>query len=74
MSRVISIKVKPGSGKDEIIPQPGGTFIVKLKAKPEHGAANLQLIKLLAKHLGVSVTSITILLGKTNSKKMIKID
>lgn len=45
------IKVKPGSGKDEIIVDSENNFTIKVKAKPIDGEANEYLIKYLAREL-----------------------
>ncbi len=44
----MKIKVKPNSGKSEII-KTGGEFVAYLKSKPENNKANTELIKLLKK-------------------------
>ncbi|MBU3906971.1 MAG: DUF167 domain-containing protein [Nanoarchaeota archaeon] len=65
----IHVKVKPSSGKQEIIKEEEG-YIIKLKSVPKDGKANIELIKLLKKHFGkeVIITS-----GFTSRKKIIEI-
>ena len=41
---------------------------------PENGRANKAMIALLAKHLGVAASKLTIIRGHTNRNKLIKID
>lgn len=48
------IKVKPGSGKDEISVDAENNISVKIKAKPIDGEANDYLIKYLSKEFGIS--------------------
>ncbi|MEK6830344.1 MAG: DUF167 domain-containing protein [Nanoarchaeota archaeon] len=52
---IIKIKVKPNSSKQEVIKEDGG-YIVHLKSRPENNKANLELVKLLKKHFGKTVT------------------
>ena len=65
------IRVKPRSGKDEIIDIKEGALCVRVTAPPVEGAANEACRKLLSKILGISKTSITIQKGETSPKKLI---
>ena len=58
----IQIKVKPNS-KTEEVSQEGDTFVVKVKEPPKEGKANQAVVKLLAKHFGVSQGQVRILSG-----------
>ncbi|MFC1616033.1 DUF167 domain-containing protein [Patescibacteria group bacterium] len=44
-----------------------------MKAAPEKGKANAELIKFLSKNLGISKSQISIISGKTDQLKLIKI-
>jgi len=46
---LLEIKVKPNSGKSEIITK-GEKVIAYLKSAPEHGKANRELLKILLKN------------------------
>lgn len=69
----IYVKVKPNSGRNEIREISSGEFEAKVTAVPEKGRANEALIKLLAKHFGVSQSQVEIVGGKTARKKMVDI-
>lgn len=68
----IQIRVKPNSTNDEVI-QEGDSFIVKVKESPREGRANQAVIKLLAKHFGVSQSQVSILSGFKSKNKVIGI-
>ena len=67
----IQIKVKPNS-KTEEVSQEGDNFIVKVKEPPREGRANQAVIKLLAKHFGVSQGRVRILSGFKSKNKVIE--
>ena len=50
----IKVKVKPSSGRQEVIEKEGELFVY-LKSIPEDGKANVELLKLLRKHFGKEV-------------------
>ncbi len=57
---ILKIKVKPTSPKEALTKISNNEFIANIKASPEKGKANQELIKLLAKHFSVSATKIKI--------------
>jgi uncharacterized protein (TIGR00251 family) len=65
------VKVKPGSGKDEISVDEQNNFSIKIKAKPIDGEANDYLVKYLAKEFNISKGSIQIEKGATSRLKRI---
>ena len=68
----IQVRVKPNS-KTEEVSQEGDSFIVKVKEPPMEGKANHAVIKLLAKHFGVSQGQVRILSGFKSKDKVIEI-
>lgn len=60
--------------KDGLPAGQAGKIVVGVKARPEKGKANEELLKKLARHFKVPVLSIRILRGKTSRNKIIKID
>jgi len=74
----LRIKVIPKSPKSEIVEilkdESGEeTVKIRIKAVPEKGKANTELIKFLSKETGVHKDKISILSGKTSQLKLIKI-
>ena len=49
------------------------TLKIRLKAKPERGKANAELIKFLAAHFKVPKSEIKIISGHTDTRKLVKI-
>ncbi len=74
MSFVIDIKVVPSSGRVAWKIDKLGQLKCYLKSPPERGKANKELIKLLAKALGITQNHITIIAGATGRKKRIRIE
>ncbi|MBT4917403.1 DUF167 domain-containing protein [Candidatus Peregrinibacteria bacterium] len=75
----LRVKVVPKSSKNEIAEiftdeEGEKTIKIKIKAVPEKGKANAELIKFLSKETGVSKSQITILNGHTSALKLIKIN
>lgn len=65
----IKIKVKPNSGKQEIVKNEKN-YIICLKSAPENNKANIELIKILKKYFGKPVK---IKSGFTSRNKIIEI-
>jgi len=75
MPFTFDIKVVPSSGRVSwVIDKRGGQLKCYLKSPPERGKANKELIKLLAKALGITKNNITIIAGATGRKKRIRIE
>jgi len=74
MSFIIDIKVVPSSGRITWKIDKLGQLKCYLKSPPERGKANKELIKLLAKALGIKQYDITIITGRTGRKKRIRIE
>lgn len=70
---IIYVKVKPNSSKQEIESFGNGRFLVYLKSPPENGRANIELLNLLSKELGVPSKSLHIKFGRTSNEKTIEI-
>ncbi len=67
----LTIKVKPNSKKSEFDLQSNTAF---LKSPPKDNKANIELIKLLAKHFKVSSSQVKIVRGLTNREKVVEIN
>ena len=70
---IFSVRVVPKSSKSEIVGEHGGALKIKLKAPPVDGAANAELIKILAKYFQVPKSAVEIFKGQTSKTKQIKI-
>ena len=74
MAHSLEVKVVPSSGKSAIIVDKSGTIKCYLKNAPEWGAANKELIKMIAKRVGITQQAVTIITGATSRKKVLKIE
>jgi len=70
---IIEVKVAPRSSKRGILGVTDNMLKVKLTAPPVDGAANEQLIELLAETYGVKKSNVIILRGETSRRKTVKI-
>jgi uncharacterized protein (TIGR00251 family) len=71
---IFTARVVPRGSKSEIVGELGGALKIRLSAPPVDGAANAELIKLLAKTFGVSKSKVEIISGETAKTKQIKIE
>jgi uncharacterized protein len=74
MATMLEIKVTPQAGKQGFQLDKNGTIKCFLKSPPEDGKANAELVKMLAKILHITPSSVTIVQGATSRKKVIKIE
>ena len=72
------MRLTPKGGRDAVegVVEIGGRFLLKVRvaSPPVDGAANAALIKLLAKHFGVSKSAIRLVAGETARRKTLEID
>ncbi len=67
------MRVVPRASKSEIVGELDGALKIRIAAPPADGAANAELIKLLAKTFGVTKSAVEIIGGQTSKTKQIKI-
>ena len=72
-SFVFDVRVVPRASKSEIVGEHDGALKIRIASPPVDGAANTELIRLLAKKLGVSKSDIEIVGGSSSKNKRIKI-
>jgi len=70
----LSLKVVPGSSRDEVVGWLGDSLKVKVKAPPEKGRANEAVVALLADRLGVESSSIAVVSGHGSPAKVVAVD
>ncbi|HEX4069075.1 MAG TPA: DUF167 domain-containing protein [Candidatus Babeliales bacterium] len=74
MPFIFDVKVFPSSGRKSWTIDKSGNLKCYLKSPAEQGKANNELIKTLAKVLGVSQNVISIISGAQSQKKRIKVE
>lgn len=71
----INVKVHARSKRERVQgPLPDGSYKVEVKAPPVEGAANEAICLLLAEYFKKPKRAVRVVLGSTNSKKVIEID
>lgn len=74
MAFIIDIKVVPSAGKTGWALDKSGTLKCYLKSPPEKGKANIELVKTVAKALGVPQDKVHLIGGLASRSKRLKID
>ena len=70
---VIDVRVIPRAGRSGIAGTRDGALLVRLNAPPVEGAANAELVEVLADALGVRKRDITIVAGTTARQKRVRV-
>lgn len=71
---IFRVHVVPGSSRSEIAGSHNDSLRVRVAARPVEGAANEELILILAKTFRVSKSSVTILSGSRTRAKQVSIE
>jgi len=69
----LQVKVKPNARASSFEQQADGSWCAQLRAQPVDGAANKELIALVAGHFGVARAAVTIKGGATGRLKWVEI-
>ena len=71
---VLSIRVIPRAGRAGVAGTRDGALLVRLNAPPVEGAANAELVELLADVLGVPKRAVAIISGERSRTKRVRIE
>jgi uncharacterized protein (TIGR00251 family) len=69
---IVAVRVTANSPVQSIVEE-GGRLKVKLKSKPVGGKANLELLKLVARHYGVSTRNVRLVKGAKSKDKLVQV-
>ena len=69
----LSLHIQPRAGRTEVVGPHGDALKIRLAAPPVDGEANVELIRFLAKTLGVSKSAVSIESGETGRKKRVRV-
>ena len=69
----LAVRVTPGA-RTEAIAIDEGRVIVKVRAKPQEGAANEAVCRLVAQALGVATSSVRVSRDATSREKLLQVD
>ena len=71
---IIDVRVIPRAGKSGIAGMRGDALLVRLHAAPVDGAANVELIEVLAEALGVPKRAVAIASGERSRQKRVRVE
>jgi uncharacterized protein (TIGR00251 family) len=69
----LALHIQPRAGRTEVVGPHGDLLKIRLAAPPVDGEANEELVRFLAKTLGVTKRSVTIESGETGRKKRVRV-
>jgi len=70
---VIAVRVIPRAGRSGLAGVRNGAVLVRLQAPPVEGAANSELVEVMATALGVSRRAVTIVSGERSRQKRVRV-
>ena len=70
---IIAVRVVPRAGRSGIAGTREGALLVRLNAAPVDGAANAELIEVIADAMGVPKRSISITAGEKSRRKAVQV-
>lgn len=70
----IRINIKTGKKEQKVIKKNDSEFEVWVKARPIRGAANKELIQVLARHFKIKITEVSLISGLRGKNKMLEIN
>ncbi len=70
---VLQIHVQPRASRTEVVGWHGDAIKIRVKAPPVDGAANAELVRLLAKQLGVARKRVTVSSGAGSRTKRVRV-
>lgn len=70
---VIAVRVIPRAGRAGVAGTRDGALLVRLNAPPVEGAANVELIEVLAEALDVPKRNLTIVTGASSRQKRVRV-
>ncbi len=69
-----TVRVVPRASRSEIVGEFDGTLRVRLAAPPVEGAANEELIRMLARSFGLPRAAVEIVTGHSSRVKQVRVD
>lgn len=70
----IPVRAQPRASRSELAGEYDGALKVRLAAPPVEGAANEELVRFLARLLGVPKSAVRVVSGDTARNKMVEVD
>lgn len=73
-ARFLEVKVKPNARVSQLSLSDAGVWFAELRSPPTDGKANAELIDLVARHLNVPRSAVSIKRGASSRLKLLKIE
>lgn len=70
----VRVRAQPRASRTEVVGEHDGALKIRLAAPPVDGAANEELIRHIAKRVGVARSRVRVLAGDTGRSKVVEID
>lgn len=70
----VRIRVQPRASRTEIVGEHDGALKVRVAAPPVDGAANDELVRFIARRMGVAQSRVRVTTGEAGRSKVIEID
>lgn len=70
----LRIRAQPRASRTETAGEYGGALKIRLAAPPVDGGANRELVRFLAKALGVPKSAVTVVSGESSRNKVVEIE
>jgi uncharacterized protein (TIGR00251 family) len=71
---LIDVRVIPRAGRSGVAGTRGDALLVRLNSPPVDGAANAELVEVIATTLGVSKRAVSIVAGERSRRKRIRVE
>lgn len=71
---MLQVKVKPRARVSELVEEPDGTWVARLKSPPVDGKANAELVGLVAQRFGCARAAVSIKSGASGRLKLVRIE
>src|SRR5689334_6226323 len=72
-STLVRVRVQPRAGRDEIAGVRGESLVVRVKAPPVDGKANVAVCRLLAKAAGIPASAAELVRGASSRDKVVRL-
>jgi uncharacterized protein (TIGR00251 family) len=70
----IRVRLRPRGGRDELIGMRDGVMRARVSAAPIDGRANKALCRLIAKHVGVAPSKVSVVRGEKSRDKVVRVE
>jgi uncharacterized protein len=70
----LRVRVAPGARRSDVVGRHGDAWKLRVRAAPERGRANDEIVELLADRLGLAKTEVRMVAGHTSRDKVVELD